>query len=64
MTRKQFLILLIAVVVLGGAGLALVWQDIAAYRASGARNSPVPLSSTPFQLPVPPSPAVPPLVSQ
>lgn len=37
MTRKQFLILLIAVVVLGGAGLALVWQDIAAYRASGAR---------------------------
>jgi hypothetical protein len=37
MNRKQFFILLIAVVVLGGAGLALVWQDIAAYRASGAR---------------------------
>jgi hypothetical protein len=37
MNRKQFLILLAAVVVLGGAGLALVWQDIAAYRASGAR---------------------------
>jgi hypothetical protein len=37
MTRKQFFILLIAVAVLGGAGLALVWQDIAAYRESGAR---------------------------
>lgn len=37
MTRKQFFILLLAVVVLGGAGLALVWQDIAAYRESGAR---------------------------
>ena len=37
MNRKQFLILVIALVVLGGAGLALFWQDIAAYRASGAR---------------------------
>ncbi len=37
MTRKQFLILLIGVMVLGGAGLALVWRDIADYRASGAR---------------------------
>ncbi len=37
MNRKQFLILVIVLVVLGGAGLALVWQDIAAYRASGAR---------------------------
>jgi hypothetical protein len=37
MTRKQFLILLIALVVLGGAGLALVWRDIDDYRASGAR---------------------------
>ncbi len=35
--RKQFLILVIALVVLGGAGLALFWQDIAAYRASGAK---------------------------
>lgn len=37
MNRKQFLILIIALVVLGGAGLALFWQDIAAYRESGAR---------------------------
>jgi len=37
MNRKQFLYLVIVLVVLGGAGLALVWQDIAAYRASGAK---------------------------
>lgn len=37
MNRKQFLILVIALVVLGGAGLALFWQDIAAYRAAGAK---------------------------
>ena len=37
MNRKQFLILIVALVVLGGAGLALFWQDIAAYRESGAR---------------------------
>ncbi|OGA25260.1 MAG: hypothetical protein A3I02_16830 [Betaproteobacteria bacterium RIFCSPLOWO2_02_FULL_67_26] len=37
MNRRQFLYLVIALVVLGGAGLALVWQDIADYRASGAR---------------------------
>jgi hypothetical protein len=37
MNRKQFLILVIVLVVLGGAGLALIWQDIAAYRSSGAR---------------------------
>lgn len=37
MNRKQFLILVILLVVLGGAGLALFWQDIANYRESGAR---------------------------
>ena len=37
MNRKQFLILVIMLVVLGGAGLALFWQDIAHYRESGAR---------------------------
>jgi hypothetical protein len=37
MNRQQFFILLIAVVVLGGAGLALVWRDVDDYRASGAR---------------------------
>lgn len=37
MNRKHFLYLLIALLVLGGAGLVLFWQDIAAYRASGAK---------------------------
>jgi hypothetical protein len=37
MNRKQFLIIIAVLVVLGAAGLALVWQDIAAYRASGAK---------------------------
>ena len=37
MNRKHFLYLVIALVVLGGAGLVLFWQDIAAYRASGAK---------------------------
>jgi hypothetical protein len=37
MNRKQFLILVVVLAVLGGAGLALVWQDIASYRASGAK---------------------------
>lgn len=37
MTRKQFLVLVLALLALGGAGLALFWQDLAAYRASGAR---------------------------
>jgi hypothetical protein len=37
MNRKQFLILVLALAVLGGAGLALFWQDIGAYRASGAK---------------------------
>jgi uncharacterized protein DUF4340 len=35
--KKQFLVLLVALAVLGGAGLALVWRDISDYRASGAR---------------------------
>jgi hypothetical protein len=35
--RKQFLLLLLAVAVLGGAGLALVWRDISDYRATGAK---------------------------
>ena len=37
MNRKQFLILVIVLIVLGGAGLGLFWQDITDYRASGAR---------------------------
>ena len=37
MNKKQFLVLLLAVAVLGGAGLALVWRDISDYRASGAK---------------------------
>src|SRR5690606_18283072 len=37
MTRKQFLILLLAVLVLAGAGLALMWSELSDYRASEAR---------------------------
>lgn len=37
MNRKQFLILIAALLVLGGAGLLLYWQDYSAYRDSGAR---------------------------
>ncbi len=37
MNRKQFLWLMLAVVILGGAGLALFWQDLTAYRDSGAK---------------------------
>ena len=37
MNRKQFLILVVALLILGGAGFALFWQDIADYRASGQK---------------------------
>lgn len=37
MNRKQFLILIAALVVLGGAGLAVFWRDTAEYRESGAK---------------------------
>jgi hypothetical protein len=37
MNRKQFLILFVVLVVLGGAGLALFWQELAQYRESGAK---------------------------
>jgi hypothetical protein len=37
MNRSQFLLLVVTLIVLGGAGAALFWQDIAAYRASGAK---------------------------
>jgi hypothetical protein len=37
MSRKQFLWLMLAVVVMCGAGFALFWQDLTAYRDSGAK---------------------------
>ena len=37
MNRKQFLLLVLALVVLGGAGIALFWQNLDDYRASGAK---------------------------
>jgi hypothetical protein len=37
MNRKQFLIMLVAVVILGGAGLAVFWQELSGYKASGAK---------------------------
>jgi hypothetical protein len=37
MNRKQFILLLAVLGVLGAIGLGLVWQDLAVYRASGAK---------------------------
>lgn len=37
MNRKQFLLLVIALIVLGGAGIAMYWQNISAYRDSGSK---------------------------
>jgi len=37
MNRKQFLMMLAAVAILGGAGLAMFWQDLAGYKESGAK---------------------------
>ena len=37
MNRKQFLLMLVAVAVLGGAGLAMFWKDLAGYQESGAK---------------------------
>ena len=37
MNRKQFLLMLVAVAVLGGAGLAMFWQELSGYKESGAR---------------------------
>lgn len=37
MNRKQFLWLMLVVVVMCGTGLALFWQDLTAYRDSGAK---------------------------
>jgi hypothetical protein len=37
MTRKQFLVLILLLLVLGGIGLAMFWQDITAYRTAGAK---------------------------
>lgn len=37
MNRKQFLWLMLAVVIMCGTGLALFWQDLTAYRDSGAK---------------------------
>ena len=37
MNRKQFLLLVLALVVLGAAGGALLWQNMSDYHASGAR---------------------------
>lgn len=37
MNRKQFLFLVLALAVLGGVGFAIFWQDIDAYKVSGAK---------------------------
>ena len=37
MNRKQFLILVVALIVLGGVGLAMFWQNMSAYREAGSK---------------------------
>ncbi len=37
MNRKQFLMMLVAVAVLGGAGLAVFWKGLSGYQESGAK---------------------------
>ncbi len=37
MNRKQFLMMLAVVAVLGGAGLAMFWQELSGYKQSGAK---------------------------
>ncbi len=37
MNRKSFLILLLLLIVVGGAGLALFWQDLSAWRSPNAK---------------------------
>src|SRR5687768_5761167 len=37
MNRKQFFLLVIALAILGGVGMALFWQDMDDYRASGSK---------------------------
>lgn len=37
MTRKQFLLLVLALLVLGGVGIALIWQETSSYQASGQK---------------------------
>ncbi len=44
MNRKTFLILIGLLVVLGGAGLALFWQDLSAWRSTGTK-----IGSKPFE---------------
>ena len=44
MNHKTFLILIGLLVVLGGAGLAMFWQDLSAWRSTGAK-----IGSKPFE---------------
>ncbi len=37
MNRKQFVILVLALLVLGGVGIAMFWQNLSEYRETGAR---------------------------
>jgi len=38
MNRKTFLILIVVLLIVGGAGLALFWQDLGAWRSSNAED--------------------------
>src|SRR5688572_10432579 len=37
MNRKQFLLLVVALLVLGGAGIAMYWQNVTEYRDTGSK---------------------------
>ena len=47
MNRKTFLILLGMLVVLGGAGLAMFWQDLSAWRSTNAKTGSKPFEKLP-----------------
>jgi hypothetical protein len=47
MNRRTFLILVILLVVLGGAGLAMFWQDLSAWRSTGSRIGAKPFGKLP-----------------
>src|SRR4051812_11343581 len=47
MNRKSFFVLLILLLVVGGAGLALFWQDISGWRSSGGKNGSKPFEKLP-----------------
>ena len=50
MNRRTFLILIGLLVVLGGAGLALFWQDLSVWRSSSTRIGSKPFAQVPVSV--------------